>query len=490
MPPSRVLPRLAVPLLLALSGCGYVHVGKLPSAPEPIMMGDEKLLKENTDLRTEKKILQQELALTRAQGDALRSAIENRAADGDTSKRLTEKLNQTSHDLAALRAEYAKLQQDRIAAPASTPKDLAELTAKLGATEDRLANTLRNFTQLQDEVGRLRTDLDRTRTENLALTDKVKVITAKNEEAQAALAALNADLLTQKETRIRAEQDAATLRTQLNSANTKLTTLAQQRTAPAAEARGLAPADGKPGDEGDIRTQLDSLRKKVWSLESERNDLQQQLSAIEAAGKAPGLAEVKARAENEAKLTAALQSAKMLRDENDVLKASAETATKAKAALEAELAAARTAAPLAAQAGTLRDQLRAAQLQASALVDENSKLKARLAVGSGHPSPDSGGAPMANPATTSPSNTGVTATFVTNVAGPSPSAAATPSSARTRTTTGGALRFHNVTSGDTLSKISNLYYGTPTRWAEILVANRDILGEDNNLVIGRTLRIP
>ncbi len=32
--------------------------------------------------------------------------------------------------------------------------------------------------------------------------------------------------------------------------------------------------------------------------------------------------------------------------------------------------------------------------------------------------------------------------------------------------------------------------GTPTRWNDILVANRDILGEDNNLVIGRTLRIP
>jgi nucleoid-associated protein YgaU len=441
-------------------------------------------------------MLQQELALTRAQGDALRSAIENRAADGDTSKRLTEKLNQTARELAALRADYAKLQLERGAAPAATPKDIADLTAKLGATEDRLASTLRNFTQLQDEVGRLRTDLDKTRTENLALTDQVKVITAKNEEAQAALAALNADLLTQKETRVRAEQDAATLRTQLDSANTKLTALAQQRTAPAAEARGLAPADAKPGDENDVRVQLDSLRKKVWSLESERNELQQQLSAIESAGKAPGLAEIKARADTAAKLTAALNSAKMLRDENDQLKANVETAAKARATLEAELASARAAVPLAAQAGTLREQLRAAQAQATTLVEENSKLKARLAVvagSGGNPGnlpTESGSAPSSNAQPSSPMNTGVTATFVANVAGPSGAAASGATNVKTRTTTGGALRFHNVAAGDTLSKISNLYYGTPTRWAEILVANRDILGEDNNLVVGRTLRIP
>ena len=64
-------------------------------------------------------MLQQELALTRAQGDALRMAIENRAADGDTSKRLTDKLNQTTRELATLRADYAKLQLERTAAPAS-----------------------------------------------------------------------------------------------------------------------------------------------------------------------------------------------------------------------------------------------------------------------------------------------------------------------------------------------------------------------------------
>ncbi len=500
MRPRRTETIFAALALLALSGCGYVHIGRVPEAPPATVMGDEQVLKENANLRTEKKILQQELALTRAQGDALRSAIENRTADGDTSKRLTEKLNQTTRELATLRADYSKLQLERAAAP-TNPAEILDLKSKLGATEDKLAASLKNYTQLQEEIGRLRTDLDQTRTENTALTAQVKVVTAKNEEAQAALALLNSDLLVQKNSRAAAEQDATTLRTQLDTANTKITTLAQQRTAPAAEARALNAPDAA-GDTTELRTQLDTLRQQVSSLERERNSLQQKLTAAETAGKSPGLAEIKARAETEAKLTAALESAKMLRDENDQLKTSAADLAKTKADLEAELAKARAIVPIAAQAQTLREQLQQVQSQAASLADENSKLKARLATvgGTGSSSNSSQislGKANPAPATTTAPGGGVTATFITNIpssSSPANSAAnaalaSAAANAKNRAP-GSALRFHTVTSGDTLSKISNTYYGTPARWAEILVANRDILGEDNNLVIGRTLRIP
>ena len=40
---------LSLSALLLLSGCGYVHVGKLPT-PVTTVIGDEKLLKENFDL--------------------------------------------------------------------------------------------------------------------------------------------------------------------------------------------------------------------------------------------------------------------------------------------------------------------------------------------------------------------------------------------------------------------------------------------------------
>src|SRR4051812_7311354 len=190
----RIFSLLVVPATLMISGCGYVHLGRMPE-PAPAMVGtpDDKLVKENTDLRLEKKMLQQELNITRAQGDALRMAIENRAADGDTSARLVDKLNQTSHDLAALRANYAKLQTERDQAVASAG-EAGTLKSRLAATEEKLAESLRTYTELQGEVTRLRGDIDRARTENLALTEQVKTATAQNAEAQAALAQLNTDL--------------------------------------------------------------------------------------------------------------------------------------------------------------------------------------------------------------------------------------------------------------------------------------------------------
>ncbi len=482
MRPRRIFFPLSALTLFVFSGCGYVHIGKMPETPATVV-GDEQLQKENTDLRLEKKLLEQELAITRSQGAALRSAIENRTADGDTSKRLTEKLNDTTRELATLRASYAKIQLERSAA---NPAEMAALQTKLGRAEEQLAGSLRNYTQLQEEIGRLRAEVDRTRTENVALTEKVKVVTAQSEQAQAALAQLNVEFLAQKAERIRIEQDAATLRTDLESANTKISALSQQRTGAAAEARALAATDST--DSIELRNQLESLRKKVGSLESERTILQQQVAAMEAAAKNPNLAELQARSSLETKLSAALASAKMLRDENDQLKTGASELTRAKTELEAELTKAKAAGASVAQTQSLRDQLRLTQAQAATLAEENASLKARLASAGGGAAASSGNGNSASASSTVTANpavpSGVTATFVTGA----PNQITRVSSAP-RTGTQG-LRFHTVAAGDTLSKISNLFYGTPTRWSEILVANRDILGEDNNLVIGRTLRIP
>jgi nucleoid-associated protein YgaU len=93
-----------------------------------------------------------------------------------------------------------------------------------------------------------------------------------------------------------------------------------------------------------------------------------------------------------------------------------------------------------------------------------------------------GAAPTAGPAT---KGSGVNATLVANVSG---SAGTVRINTAPEVTTGG--RVHVVAGGDTLAKISIQYYGSPNRWGDILAANRDVLGENNNLVVGRTLRIP
>jgi nucleoid-associated protein YgaU len=47
-----------------------------------------------------------------------------------------------------------------------------------------------------------------------------------------------------------------------------------------------------------------------------------------------------------------------------------------------------------------------------------------------------------------------------------------------------------VVEGDSLTRISLRYYGTPTRWQEIYQANRETLSEANALRPGQRLRIP
>ncbi len=478
-------------LALLCGGCGYVHVGKLPEAPPATVVGDEKLLKENADLRLEKKMLQQELALTRAQGDALRMAIENRAADGDTSKRLVEKLNETSRELASLRTSYTQLQTERNRAVASAAESTA-LRQQLGATEEKLAASLRNYTQLQEEIGKLRADVDRTRAENVALSEQVKTVTAQNEQAQAALAQLNLDFIAQKDARFRAEQDAATLRTELKSVAPNSSVLSQQRTGAAADARSLVAEHA--AETAALKQQLDTLRQQVDTLSAERTELNRRLSAAPPAE----LANV------EAKLASALRESTALRSENEQLKA-------ARAQMSDQLAQLQTSGPAPSAVQALRVQLRDAQTQASILTEENARLKARL-VGAA-PSPAaapsaapaaSTAAPTASPATPNPAPTtgapansgvvtirpsGVNATLITTVQPPPRVTVGRTDTPAPAAGTGGS-RTHTVSAGDTLAKISTQYYGTPNRWSEILAANRDVLGESNNLVVGRSLRIP
>ena len=52
------------------------------------------------------------------------------------------------------------------------------------------------------------------------------------------------------------------------------------------------------------------------------------------------------------------------------------------------------------------------------------------------------------------------------------------------------MRVHTVAEGDSLSRISMRFYGTPNRWQEVYRANRDILQGSSALRVGQQLRIP
>lgn len=63
------------------------------------------------------------------------------------------------------------------------------------------------------------------------------------------------------------------------------------------------------------------------------------------------------------------------------------------------------------------------------------------------------------------------------------------SPAVTRQPAAGA-RQHTVQPGDTLSKISQQYYGNRTRWRDIYAANRGVMKSESDLKVGTLLKIP
>jgi nucleoid-associated protein YgaU len=248
--------------LLGLSGCGYVHFGRLPTAPA----ADGTLDVAYSNLSTQHKILQQELVLARKEGDALRAALDNRS-DGAAGAQLTARLNETTNELATLRARYAKLQAAQSGTgPAADP----EVAARLSATEEKLADTLRSYTQLREENARLRTEVDQTRAENTTLTAQVKSITAENQQAQSALAQLNLELLAQKEARARSDQQAAAARAQLSAvvavrapSPATPTPLSDARESAADSTASLKLANAAPTDRpatAELRTSAERLR--------------------------------------------------------------------------------------------------------------------------------------------------------------------------------------------------------------------------------------
>lgn len=188
----RVLAPLAVVLLS--SGCGYIHFGRLPQ-----VRSDPVLENAYTDLSIQHKVLKQELTLARKEAEALRTALDRTNIGALTESEATKRLEETTHELAALRVSYAKLQAER-----AGPSPATEVNSTRVAT-------------LEGENAELRRQLDASRQENAALAEKLKASVAETEQAHASLTQLNGDLLVQKEARERAEQATTALRAQLEA---------------------------------------------------------------------------------------------------------------------------------------------------------------------------------------------------------------------------------------------------------------------------------
>jgi len=149
------------------------------------------------------------------------------------------------------------------------------------------------------------------------------------------------------------------------------------------------------------------------------------------------------------------------------------------------------AQPLESQAARLELMSRIDELQ-----KENLQLKDEIATlrqgGAGSTSPRGAAAPAG---TTSTPATMRTPLFNPASAGPVGAGARPAPTARPPATTAAnspatSNRRHVVTQGETLYKIAQRYYGSGSKWPEILEANRNVLKNENAVRPGMELRIP
>ncbi|OIR09276.1 LysM domain/BON superfamily protein [mine drainage metagenome] len=359
---------------------------------------------------------------------------------------LLQSLNAATSELAKVRASEAVAAQAKSAAPdtSALQAQITSLTADRDLLKKQLAEAqdqIRQDGQLRDKEARAEHDVDLLRAQNQALMAKMDALQSSaktSSDAEAKLTAL------QDENRSLKEQVAAA-------------------------AAKPAPAPGESVD--DLKAKLADTQDKLDTALRSYTLLQQDLDTAKSGAS-------KAAADADAKMAT-------LQTENLSLKDQLTAAVAAKHDQDAALAAAQQqvtdmrakAITQGMEATALRDQLRQTQQQLAIFANENAQLKTKLAVALPPPA-----SPYA-----SPERPG---TAAAQAAITLPPALSTPAPTPVQPAAAPAGRQHIVGPGDTLSKISQQYYGTPNQWRRIYEANRDILGSPNSLPMGASLRIP
>jgi LysM repeat protein len=228
-------------------------------------------------------------------------------------------------------------------------------------------------------------------------------------------------------------------------------------------------------ESADLQKQLAAAQEASAKSAAETADLQKQLDAAKAQPPAPAdSGSPGSVADLQDKLATSLRSFSVVQDENAQLKSTVDKLTSDNASLSQQLDAARASiASLQVQAAAtsqiepLRTELRQAQDETSRLASENSELKTRLAIQSPGPG-------ATKPAPTRPAQAAAASAAAAQAAPPPPP----------------APRTYVVVEGDTLTKIARKFYGSSSRWEDILNANRDVMKDEKSLVVGSTLKIP
>ncbi len=508
-------------------------------APDPQLgRENERLSTQLAESRRELALAEERVAALEKQlGDAL--TVRTRGADEagrskaelDEANRVVEKLTAT---VAELTAENQKLEQDlenaqKTAAAALAAQSQAVSAASPDAYQMEISTLNARLKQLETQVEEERAgaareittlagQLQRTRETNRSLTEANRALLSAKESETSAVRDETAGL----EARIRElTTGSEELRRQVQQQAGELRAVAAERDtlrSELADARKVATVlPGLSDEKAALQERLEAVGGQLLALQRDQDDLQkvnaeltQQLTASRQAAEkaAADLGALQARVaaaeradeshtQSVAELTQLNERLEVEREDMrrlvDSYRADIARLTQAVRAAEQQKAEAERGGQqnvdaLTAQMAQLRREVEAARAGQARLAEsyaaqerervatiaqlrtENGALAARLNQAQGTLDQIAAAARLGTPAATIASG----GTVSTRPA-PAPAAEA---------------RMHTVVEGDSLSRISLRYYGTPSRWQEIFQANRDVLQGSSTLRIGMQLRIP
>jgi chromosome segregation ATPase len=407
--------------------------------------------------------LQQARETNRALAEANRSLLNSRTAEEALTTGEAEQLNARVRELTA--------------ATERVTRERNELRAQVEGISARLADNERLLAQSKQAGDAARSQAQSAQAELAALQGKLSEadhVTDRQGATVAELTGLN-DRLTREKSAM--ETQLAQLQGQADRAQKDLAEL-RDRLAASERLGGIqqANADELAGANEQLQAQVKTLTDQVATLRAETSRLGEQ-------------GEIAAASRREiAELTAVNQK---LTDELAVLRGDSSRLVQAEQARQEAEARLASLGTVSAQLATAQRDITALRAEnarlnetmqslerdrtgrITALQQENAAISARLRQAQGTLDQIASAARLIN------SGTGGTVTPVRPLGGePAPQAAAPQA------------RTHIVVDGDSLSRISLRYYGTPNRWQEIYDANRDSLAGANALRPGQALRIP
>jgi nucleoid-associated protein YgaU/TPR repeat protein len=397
------------------------------------------------------------------------------AADRASAERLAVAAQLESVTAELEKAKAAPAPAPVVARAAPTPPLISETGLKtLTAERDRLATTVKSLEKERD-----------------ALTAKLN---SAGSAASAKLTSVMKELDETKQTLAAKEKESAELSTQLAVAKAALPvapaadvvvapipTVPTPPTAESAESADRIAELEKAKSEAD--TKLEAALRSFTLQQAEIDRLQKSLASIDAERSA-NADKLEAANTELAALRPQAASAATVSTEAETLRAQLAAANQTVSEQSAALSTAnasltdarKTVDNATAELVATRDQLRLTQSQAAASAIEAQQLKTRLALAGNLP------------AATGPSRPGSVPSFAITLPAATVAPVAEPVAPKVEAPA--EPRTHTVVAGDSLSRIAKQYYGSASRWTEILEANRSVISNPNALTVGTKLRIP